>query len=160
MWIHIRAFYKSAEFAHRFTLPVIHYDGASLDGDLCDLLGVFGYEDTPSILAWMYLILPQVTPAYLQWTSNALLHLSWAKQSTPDTFDSIGRYIYQERQCPIPLNVFLNHLLTSCIILGWPINEEVLKIQDKYIIYHSYPPSYSHHCLAVITLIKLYLNFP
>jgi len=131
VWIHIRALCKSAEFVCGFPFPIIHYDGTSLDSDLRDLLGVFDCVDTSRILAWMYPILPEYTPAYLQWTSNALLHLSWANQTTPDTFNSIGWYLGPEPKCTIPLNVFLNHLLASCIFLGWPITEEVLKIQDK-----------------------------
>jgi len=107
----------------------------------------------------MYSIFSDLTPAYLQWTSNALLHLSYAKQSTPDTFDQIGKLIYPQMECTIPLNAFINRLLTSCIFLGWPISEEVLKIQDKYVICHPCPLSYSH-CLVAITLIKPYLNSP
>ena len=160
VWIHIRAFCNSAGSKHRFPFPVIHYDYTSLDHDLRDVLRVFDREDTGDILAWMYPILPKFTPAHLQWTSNALLHLSWAKQRAPDIFDSIGGYIEQEQQCTIPLNTFLNHLLASCIFLGWPIGEEVLKIQDKYIVHHPCPPSYSQCFLAVITLIKPYLNSP
>jgi len=160
VWIHVCALCESAEFALRFPFPVIYYNDLPLDHDLRDLLGVFSSQYVSDILAWMYPISPEFTPAYLQWTSNVLLHLSWAKQSTPDTFNSIGRYIGPERWYTIPLDVFLNHLLASCIILGWPIDKEVLKIQDKYIIYHSFPPSYSHCCLLVITLIRPYLNSP
>jgi len=160
VWIHIRALCKSAESAHRFPFPVIHYDNLSLDCDLGDLLGVFGCQDASNILIWIYPISPSLTPAYLQWTSNVLLHLSLAKQNTPDTFDSIGAYLVQEGQIAIPLNMFLNHLLASCVILGWPINKDVLQIQDKYIIYYSYLPGYSHCCLVVITLIRPYHNSP
>ena len=160
VWIHIRALCRSAEFAHRFPFPVIHYDYTSLDDDLMDLLGVFKLQGTPDILSWMYPIRRRLTPAHLQWTSSALLHLSWAMESVPDVFDSVVDYIGQKEECTIPLNVFLNHLLVSCIILGWPISEEVLKIQDKYVIYYTCPLSYSYCCLAVITLIRPYLNSP
>jgi len=160
VWIHIRAFFKPAESEHRFPFPAIHHDSTSLDNDLKDLLEVFGRQDTSSILDWMDLILSRFTPGHLQWTSNALLHLSWAKQSTPDTFDSLAEYVGLDTKCTVPLNVFLNHLLASCIFLGWPINEEVLKIQDKYVICHPCPPSYSHCHLVVVTLNRPYLNSP
>jgi len=160
VWIHIRALCRSAEFANRFSFPNINSDFESLDDDLQDIFVLLNERNPSQMLAWMYPIHQESTPGSLQWTSNALLHLSWAEQSTPDSFDSIERYLFLEEQRTIPSNVFLNHLLVSCAILGWPINKEVLKIQDKYIIYCSFPLSYSCCYLAVITLIRPYLNSP
>jgi len=138
VWIHIRALCKSAESACEFPLPAINYNDTPLDYDLRDLLGVICQKDASDMLAWVYGLRPEFTPAYLQWTSNVLLHLSWATQSTPDVFNSIGRCSGLETQCTIPMNAFLNCLLAACVFLGWPVDEEVLKIQDKYII-HCHP---------------------
>ena len=160
VWIHIRAFYKSAESAHRFSFPAFYYNTTSLDDDLLHLLVVISIQDVSYILAWMNVISQGFTPAHMQWTSSALLHFSWANQSTPNAFNLINMYIQEDSRRTVSLNVFLNHLLASCIILGWPVLEEVLKIQDKYITHHPYPSSYSHCCFAVITLIRPYLNSP
>ena len=160
VWIHIRALCKSAEFAHKFPFPVTNHDNASLDPDLMDLLSLIKHCDIPDMIERIYPIISQFTLTHLQWTSNALLHLSWANKNMPDKFNLIQRYNLLERRCTIPLNTFLNHLLASCVFLGWPVNEEVLKIQDKYTFYHSYPLKYLHYCLTVITLIRQYLNSP
>jgi len=146
VWIHIRALCKSTDFAHKFPFPVIYYDRTYLDWDLRVLLGMLLYKEIHIIISLMHTINPEFTPGHLQWASNALLHLSWAKQSIPETFTSILQDILEQEQYTIPLNAFVNHLLVSCIFLGWPIGEEVLRIQDKYIIYHSFPPRYSHCC--------------
>lgn len=40
----------------------------------------------------------------------------------------------------IPSNAVLNRLLVLCILLGWPVEQEVLKVQDKsYVIPYSLP---------------------
>jgi len=137
MWIHIRAFYKPTESEHRFPFPTIHYDPTPLDDDLRLLLGISDYQSTSDILARMSYISPAFTPAHLQWASNVRLHLCWVKQSTLGAYNIniIGSdpWAVGQGRCVIPLNAFLNHLLASCIILGWPINKDVLKIQDKYV---------------------------
>ena len=164
MWIHIRAFYKPTESEHRFPFPTIHYDPTPLDDDLRLLLGISDYQSTSDILARMSYISPAFTPAHLQWASNVRLHLCWVKQSTLGAYNIniIGSdpWAVGQGRCVIPLNAFLNHLLASCIILGWPINEDVLKIQDKYVTQCFCPPSCSCCCLAVITLTRPYLNSP
>ena len=131
LWIHIRAMCVSEEFALGFPLPVIHCDTTSLDHDLGDLLNVYSGWDTPEIISWMYDIRPRFTPTYLQWTSNALLHLSWARCDLPVIFGSASQESPGVSWGVVPLNMVLNRLLTFCIFLDLPVEEEVLKIQDK-----------------------------
>jgi len=146
LWIHICAMCVSEEFANRFHLPAIPYSITSLDDDLEDLLEAYGGLDTPQIISWVYSIHPRLTPAYLQWTSNALLYLCWARRSAPDTFNSVPKYRSSRGSNPLPLNVVLNRLLACCILLGWPVEQEVLKIQDK---------SYVFSCTLLSKLLML-----
>jgi len=130
LWIHICAMCVSRELTI-YPLPIITHDTTSLDPDLNSLLNIFASQDTPDMFCKMYTIDLKTTPAYSQWISNALLHLSWAKQSVPDTFQKLSQGSWTPSQGIIPLNEMLNHILTSCIFLGWPIEEELLRIQDK-----------------------------
>ena len=133
LWIHIHAVCVSEEFTLRFPLPVIDCDTTLLDPDLKDLLQLYTVKrEIPDILAWVYATgPPEFTPAYSQWASNTLLQLSWAKQTTPGTFDNIGTWSSLIIRATIPVNTLLNRLLVSCIFLGQPVDKEALKIQDK-----------------------------
>ena len=137
LWIHVCAQCVSEEFAPRFPLPFINCDTTSLDEDLRDLLEIF--TGTRDILAWMFGNLdPKFTPAYSQWTSNVLLHLSWARRHAAGAFSSIGCYRDRQELETVPVNILVNYFLASCIFLSWPVNREVLKIQDKsYVILFS-----------------------
>jgi len=161
LWIQICAMCVSEEFALSFPLPTIHFDTTSLDPDLEDLLEIYSGRDTPRIIYWMYQIHSSFTSAYLQWTSNALLHLSWAQQSVPDVFELALGYGLGKGWDIIPLNTVLNHLLTSCILLGQHVDKEVLKIKDKrYVVSYLCTSGHPSHYLLVVTLIKSSLNFP
>lgn len=146
VWIKIHAMFVPEEFAPVLPLQTIHYDTTSLDPDLHDLLRIYNNWDAPDIIETMYRVNPTATPTHLQWTSNALLRLSWANRILPDaTSSSPGEYRLNGGWSTIPLNAVLNRLLASCIFLDWPIGEEVLKIQDKSCaILYPCLPSYSH----------------
>ena len=131
LWIHVRAMCVSEEFAQRFPLPIIIHDHASLDDDLKDLLGVYRGLDTPGILAWMSAASPRVTPAHQQRTSITLLNLSWANRSALDVLNPAAEYFLLKSWNTILLGAILNRLLTWCTFLGWPVEEEVLRVQDK-----------------------------
>ena len=161
VWIQIHAMFVPEEFAPVPPLQTIPYDTTSLDPDLHDLLRIYNNWDAPGIIETMYSVNPTATPAHLQWTSNALLRLSWAKRILPDaTSSNAGEYSLSGGWSTIPLNAVLNRLLASCIFLGWPIGEEVLKIQDKSCaILYPCLPSYSLFFLAV-SRNRSYLNCP
>ena len=159
LWIHICAMCVSRELTI-YPLPIITHDTTSLDPDLNSLLNICASQDTPDMFYQMYTIDLETTPAYSQWISNALLHLSWAKQNVPDTFQRLSQGSWGPSQGIISLNEMLNHILTSCIFLGWPIQEELLRIQDKRYVISFLCPSATHSCLVVIGLIRSYLNSP
>ena len=132
LWIHICAMHIYEEFALAFPLPIAHYDTTSLNCDLKHLLGIFSGQSTHGVLVQMYHIDPGFSPMHLQWTSNALLHLSWVNRRTPGVFDSIVEGHAGENWSTISLNVALNHLLTWCIFLDWPVDRETLWVQEKW----------------------------
>jgi hypothetical protein len=136
LWIHICAMCVSEEFALRFPLPVIHCSSiTSLDHDLGYLIGTYTGWDTSGVLAWMYANIHIGSPAHSQWTSNAVLHLSWAKQDTPSTFHMIRNYGGVRDWDIVPVGIILDYLLVLSIILGQSVGEKVLKVQDKsYVI--------------------------
>jgi hypothetical protein len=164
LWIHVCAVCVSEGFALRFPLPDIHsLYFLSHDNDLSHLLWICIATGTPKVLGCMYDGVPHGTPAHSQWVSNTLLHLSWAKQSVPSTFSEIGYFGGKADQntSTLPANTILNCLLVASIFLGWPLDEEVLKIQDMlYAASFSLSPTYSHCCLLVVTWNKLCHNSP
>ena len=147
LWIHTRAMCVSETFALNFPLPTIPYDPKCLDRDLGHLLGVCTSQNTREILAQMYHITPGFTPVYSQWTSNALLHLAWAKRGVPGMFDSIAGDHSRGDWSTVPSSAVLNRLLTWCIFLDWPVDKLVLRIQDKScVIRYFRHPNRSHCC--------------
>ena len=134
MWIHIRAMCVSEKFADKFPLPAIYRNSILPDYDLQELLEICELEDTPHLLCRMYHIPPGFSPKYLQWTSDALLHLAWAKRSVPGVFDVIEGYkgATEGYRGAIPLNSVLDLILVSCILLGGSVETEALEIQDKW----------------------------
>ena len=144
LWIHICAMCVSGEFGERFPLPRISHDATSLDLDLNYLLKIFASQDTPHMIYRMFAHNSEATPACLQWTSNALLHLSWAKCNVPDTFNQLFRFSWGRGYDPIPLNAVLSSLLAFCIFIGRPVEWELLKIQDKRYATSFLCPSAAH----------------
>jgi len=131
LWIHICAMCVSREFGERFPLPTIVHNATSLDLDLKYLLKIYTSQDTPHMIYRMYAHNSQATPTCLQWTSNALLYLSWAKRNVPDTFNELFQFSWYRGYDPIPLDAVLSNLLAFCIFIGRPVEWELLKIQDK-----------------------------
>ena len=131
LWIRICAMCVSEELAEGLLLPTTHYKANSLDPDLMDLTGILRCQGFPNLLASLHHITPESTPTHLQWTSNALLHLSWTKQGEPSTFDTVGSCRGKGDQNTVPFNAILNRLLASCIFFSNPIEKEVLMVQDK-----------------------------
>ena len=161
LWIHVCAMCVPEGSTQKFPLPSIPHDTTSLDPDLKHLLDIYSGSDTPDILTQIYRHAPGLTPAYLQWSSNVVLHLSWAKQATLGLLNSFPGHNSDRGKDALPLNAILNHLLTSCIFLGMPLEEEILKIQDKsYVISYSLPSIQLTLFLLVITLIRSCLNSP
>jgi hypothetical protein len=128
LWIHALAMCRSEEFARSFPLPTTGYT-ASDDFDLSCLLLIIAAPTPSHRLAYM-LIQQGSSPSHMQWISNVLLHLSWATR-TPLAFDYIRRYMHLTHNATASVDIILNCLLTWCNFLGSPVEEEVLKVQDK-----------------------------
>jgi len=140
LWIHICAMCVSREFAERFPLPTITHNPTSLDLDLNYLLDIYASQDTPQMIYQMYVYNSRATPVCFEWTSNALLHLSWAKRNVPDTFNKLSQFPWARGYDPVPLNAVLSNLLVFCISIGRPVEWELLKIKDqRYAISFLYP---------------------
>jgi len=142
LWIRICAMCVSEEFGERFPLPRTVHDATSLDPDLKYLLKTYASQDTSKMIYQMHIYNSEVTPVCFQWTSNALLHLSWARCNVPDTYNLLSKIGWHRGYHPIPLNAVLNNLLAFCIYVGRPVEWELLKIQDKrYAISFLCPPA-------------------
>ena len=148
MWIHTLARCKSEEFANHFPLPTKGHGGPDLDPDLGHLLHVHHMAQYPDLFSLHLLrIDPGHTPSHSQWVSNLLLHLSWARWPSLDNKDVMNFIANKYRT--IPQNVAPNRLLMWCIFLGSPIEEEVLRIQDKsYDISLSFSLKVTHVALS------------
>lgn len=90
LWIHVHAACKSEDVSPQFPRPAIRYTSPSTDPDLTHLLEVCHRQDEDIFLADLYCIRSASTPAHIQWASNAMLHLSWAKRGEANALESIG----------------------------------------------------------------------
>ena len=149
LWIHICAMCVSGEFGERFPLPSIAHDAMSLDLDLKYLLNIYASQNTPKMVYHMYCCNAEATPVCFEWTSNALLHLSWAKHNVPDTFNQLFQFSWYRGYDSIPLNAVLNDLLAFCVFIGRPVEWELLRIQDK---------RYAISFLCLLLLILLFAS--
>ena len=132
MWIRTLATCKSEEFGDRFPLPVTKYVALGLDHDLEHLLRVNRPCLPRQRIVRLLAIRPEHAPSHSQWISNVLLHLAWVNQATLDR-GFLLRFIpgVRKTKVTLPLDAALGRLLVWCILLDSPVEEEVLKIQDK-----------------------------
>jgi len=131
-WIHALATCKSEEFGNTFPLPYTEYVALGFDHDLKHLLRVSCPAHLESRIVHLLSIRPEHTPSHLQWTSDILLHLAWANRTTLNR-ERILWHVSRAYKIKItlPRDAALNRLLVWCILLGSPVEEVVLKIQDK-----------------------------
>ena len=127
-------------------LPVIPRNTTYLDRDLRHLLGVCSTRDIHKILTQMYFIGPEFALSTLQWASNAILHLSWTRRGFPETFDSITKQHTWGDWSTIPLNAVLNRLLVWCTFLGWRVDMDALRVQDKSCVISYFRPASFSRC--------------
>jgi hypothetical protein len=130
LWIHTLAMCKSEEFSRSFPLPTTEYVASDHDHDLKQLLWAVGAA-SPSY-RFIYLLDTHRghTSSHSQWISNVLLHLAWANRTALD-LDFIHGNIYLNVKTTVSVDTILDRLLTWCIVLGSPVEEEVLRVQDK-----------------------------
>ena len=94
LWIHICGMCVSGKFGKRFPLQNIAYNTTCLDPDLEHLLKICTSQDTADLIHWIYAVYSEATPTHLQWCSNPLLYLFWAKHNTPDIFNPLSWYYW------------------------------------------------------------------
>ena len=140
LWIHVLAMCESGEFGSTFHLPTTRYAVPASDRDLAHIIDIFTEADSYSRFSALLITGKGHTVQHSQWVSNIVLHLSWAIPTSPD-FSSMGVEVYvQDINPSVPLDAIFNRLLMCCNFLGSPIEEEVLKIQDKSYGIFDFPP--------------------
>jgi len=150
LWIHVLATCKSEEFARAFPLPRIKFTTPVPDPDLEHLYISDGIWSADLRIGLFFRTEPGHTPPHSQWISNLILHDSWANRTRLNYKTILYLVSVHKTKTTIPLNATLNRLLVWCILLGSPVEEEVLKVHDK-----SYPsPSFAaaqitHHSSPV-----------
>ena len=151
LWIHALAVCKSEDIMHRFPLPTGNYTCSSSDNDLWELLHAIQPIRPDDLTHFLLYFGRDVTHPHSQWSLSVLLHLSWAiKTRSGFPLHSIKQRLSSVKSST-PVDVSFNFLLICCNLLGSPIGEDVLKIQDKsYGISFPCFPTCSYHHLIVI----------
>ena len=145
LWIYTLVMCKSDVAASMFPLPDTQYKAPASDNDLTHLLNVNVGMPVEECIARLLHADKGNTPSHLQWISNVLLHQSWASRATLNVELFVHPPTFSADISP-PLNAVLNCLLMYCNFLGFPVEEEVLKVQDK--LYGALSPctsDYSYH---------------
>jgi hypothetical protein len=124
IWIHTLAMCKSLTFR----LPSLRCNAAGFH-DLQWLLASNCCSSPWDHFITLSVLIPGFTPSHVRWLSNVLLHFSWALP-IPDSLHIIDNR-ESINQINMPLDVLLNHLLVYCNLFGSPVEEELLKVQDK-----------------------------
>ena len=144
LWIHILALCVSEEFACNFPLPHVN-DMAPDHWDLSSLLRMFNMIQVPRHFVFTWTLTESNTVPHMQWVSHALLHFCWAKGG-PDALSIVPfRGVPHVPLKAIPLDAALNIFLAWSILLGTPVEDEALKIQDKTCAIFNFPP-HNLHC--------------
>ena len=163
MWIQTLAMCKSEGFANTFPSPAItrEYSRRDTSSDLGHILQLNLDRRSAFIRSSTLLgIYPEHTPSHVQWISNLLLHHTWANRTILD-FNLLAERTPIIDETTTPLDVILNRLLVWCILLGSPVEEDALKVQDKSCdMSHFYPSSHLHNSLPAIVWNASYVNYP
>ena len=154
LWINIHASCVSEELANSFPLPRVE---KAMPGhpDLNFLLTLFGGAYLSLPLVYAYTVTRCKAHAHMQWTLYAILHRSWAEQGYGDAYVH-SHMIKDVPWNTIPLDVTLNLLLVCSISLGYPLEGEALKIQDKtYAVPGFYYLSHTHTTISSVCLARV-----
>ena len=132
VWIHTFAMCKPGESRMEFPLNT-DYKSPSPDDNLGDLLQVISVAGDPNRCVEQLLrINPHHPSLHSQWISDLLLNYSWVNRTKLDYVYILDRISQtDETETTIPLEATLNRLLAWCTFLGLPVEEEMLRIQDK-----------------------------
>ena len=71
-----------------------------------------------------------ISTAHTTWVSDLLLHFEWARRDNYETVLFLPALLLRQK-LPLPAVAVANILMAACVSLGWPVNEEVLLVDDK-----------------------------
>ena len=122
-------------------LPYIDRDTGTPGGDLAAVLELYecllGYDIQA---LYRHGLSPIGSPAHLQWASNLLLRISWARRTSDSFIDSFDFDCGTWDKFP-PATV-ANWLLMWLIFMGEHFDTNILKIEDKScVMFHNFPPT-------------------
>ena len=109
--------------SRRITHVADDYDLRSI---LC-LLYAFSHRDEPPISEEDF---TGITLAHTIWVSDLLLHLEWARRENYERVLFLPALLLRQKLY-FPPTAVANMLMTACVSLNWPVNEEVLLVTDK-----------------------------
>jgi hypothetical protein len=105
-------------------------DNAADDHDLRStlaLLYAFSRPGEPSISQKDF---AGISAAHATWVSDLLLYLEWARRDVRDRVLFLPALLLRQK-APLSATAVANILVTACVSLEQPINEEVLLVDDK-----------------------------
>jgi len=136
LWIHVLAACRSWELASTFPLSDVEFTTPAPDPDLEHLLlANHGLSSAYARIGQLLEFDQGYTHPHSQWASNLLLNYSWAYRTelASEHNDFIFYWVSRthETKITVHLDTTLNRLLVWCALLGSPVEEEVLKVQNK-----------------------------
>ena len=151
-WIRICAMSKPEGFP--FATPLPNIVATSNDSDMLSMHSLTRMYDAvqePEYAPFITFV-ERNTREHIRWTSQALLRICRTKQEDPDTFSLACTHgVPLIPWNSMPLDAVLNLLLVWSIILGTPVEEEALKVQDKTYVISSRPFKLATH--GVVSLV-------
>jgi len=161
LWIHTLAMCKSPEFANAFPPPRVpmSYPRLFCDPDLDHLLCICVDMSADICYGYLFNTFEGSTPAHTNWISNTMLHLLWANPT--GLYCRISpHWIRSPHETAVPPNATMNRLLAWCILLDSPVEEQMLKVQNKsYDISCFRSTSCSQYSSPVITWNTSYAKY-
>jgi hypothetical protein len=88
-----------------------------------------------------------ISTAHTTWVSDLLLHFEWARRDSYERVLFLPALLLRQK-LPLPAIAVANILMTACVSLGWPVNEEVLLVDDK---------SYAHGTMLRVSFLLTYI---
>ena len=110
--------------------PPRWFNNAGSDHDLRSILSLlyaFSHGDEPPISEEDF---AGISTSHTIWVSDLLLHLEWARRDNYERVLFLPALLLRQK-LPLPAIAVANILMTACVSLDWPVNEEVLLVNDK-----------------------------
>jgi hypothetical protein len=161
LWIHTLALCKSAEFASRFSLPTIPHDTTFHDPDLQHLLQIYTGQHYPQHHS---LDVPDQSKVYPHTFAMDLKHTFTPVlgQAGWSGYIPLNVIVQTKKRLEYHPSEYSAQPPPGILCLPWLAcqRRDVENPRQDVCYLLSPPSSYSHYCLLVITLTRLYLNSP